>query len=182
IGGITSGGLNTALSYQSARQRPMGALLALVLVYGCLFSALATLVGVSLLRSVGQELDLARELGQLAWLLVLVVPLFVLKRALFWLWDELALEAAVISWIAGLSLAVIIGLCLLARFHDLHLRWSPESRREMLSIGGKSHPDILFQQLLMRADYLLIGLMLDSTALGYYAMASAAAELLIIVP
>jgi len=213
IGGITSGGLNTALSYQSARQRPMGALLALVLVYGCLFSALATLVGVSLLRSVGQELDLARELGQLAWLLLLVVPLFVLKSALFnlhnadgrvgafnslrliesltplalflalfWLWDELALEAAVISWIAGLSLAVIIGLCLLARFHDLHLRWSPESRRAMLSIGGKSHPDILFQQLLMRADYLLIGLMLDSTALGYYAMASAAAELLIIVP
>src|SRR5690606_25167740 len=89
--------------------------------------------------------------------------------------------AAVISWIAGLSLAVIIGLCLLARFHDLHLRWSPESRREMLSIGGKSHPDILFQQLLMRADYLLIGLMLDSTALGYYAMASAAAEQLILV-
>src|SRR5690554_6422106 len=83
IGGITSGGLNTALGYQSARQRPMGALLALVLVYGCLFSALATLVGVVLLRSLGQELDLARELGQLAWLLLLVVPLFVLKSALF---------------------------------------------------------------------------------------------------
>lgn len=213
IGGITSGGLNTALGYQSARQRPMGALLALVLVYGCLFSALATLVGVVLLRSLGQDLDLAQELGLLAWLLLLVVPLFVLKSALFnlhnadgrvgafnslrliesltplalflalfWIWQDMALEAAVISWIGGLSLAVVVGLCLLARFHDLHLRWNRESRREMLSIGGKSHPDILFQQLLMRADYLLIGLMLDSTALGYYAMASAAAELLIIVP
>src|SRR5690606_20381241 len=131
ISGITSGGLNTALGYQSARQRPMGALLALVLVYGCLFSAMATLIGVALLRSFGQDLDLAQELGLLAWLLLLVVPLFVLKSALFnlhnadgrvgafnslrliesltplalflalfWLWDELALEAAVISWIA----------------------------------------------------------------------------------
>src|SRR5690554_2715369 len=180
ISGITSGGLNTALGYQSARQRPMGALLALVLVYGCLFSALATLVGVVLLRSFGQELDLAQEPGLLAWLLLLVVPLFVLKSALFnlhnadgrvgafnglrllesltplvlflalfWIWREHALEAAVISWVSGLALLVVIGVCLLARFHDLHLRWNRDSRREMLSIGGKSHPNILFQQLLM---------------------------------
>ena len=36
--------------------------------------------------------------------------------------------------------------------------------------------------MLMRADYLLIGLLLDSEQLGYYAMATAAAELLFIVP
>lgn len=41
---------------------------------------------------------------------------------------------------------------------------------------------MLFQQVLLRSDYLLIGAMLDNQALGYYAMASAAAELLSIVP
>ena len=213
ISAATNGGLNTALSYQSAQQRPMGALLAQVLVYGCLLSALATWLGVSLLQQFGQSLEITEELGPLAWLLVLVVPIFVMKSALlnlhnadgkvgafnslrlieslvplllflalFLLWQRYALEAALLSWIGGLALVTVVGLCLLGRYHSVRLRWNPETRREMWRFGSRSHPDILFQQILMRSDYLLIGLLLDSEALGYYAMASAAAELLIIVP
>jgi O-antigen/teichoic acid export membrane protein len=213
IGAVTSGGMNTALSYQSAQQRPMGALLAQTLVYGCLLSALVTWVGVALLEQFGQSLEITQELGALAWLLLLVVPVFVMKSALFnlhnadgrvgafnslrflesliplllflamfWMWQRYALQAAVVSWVVGLVVVVVAGLCLLGRYHNIQLRWDRDSRQEMLRFGGKSHPDVLFQRILMRSDYLLIGLLLNSEALGYYAMASAAAELLIIVP
>lgn len=213
IGAATSGGLNTALGYQAARQHPMGLLLTLMLLYGCLASALATLVGVEALQSFGQDLEIMRQLGPFAWLLLLAVPLFVLKSALLtlhnadgrvgtfnglrlleslaplllflaliWMWPHAALSAALISWLGGLALVVAAGLCLLARYHSIRLRWDPDSQGELLRFGSRSHPDVLFQQMLMRADYLLIGLLLDSEQLGYYAMATAAAELLFIVP
>ncbi|WP_349617817.1 lipopolysaccharide biosynthesis protein [Azotobacter salinestris] len=213
IGAVTSGGLNTAVGYQAARQHPMGLLLTLMLLYGCLASALATLLGLQALDAFGQELAITRQLGPFAALLLLAVPLFVLKSALFtlhnadgrvgtfnglrllesltplllflalfWMWPHAALNAALISWLGGLGLVVAVGLCLLARYHSIRLRWDPASQGQLLRFGGRSHPDVLFQQLLMRADYLLIELFLGSEALGYYAMATAAAELLFIVP
>ncbi|GAB3379668.1 lipopolysaccharide biosynthesis protein [Azotobacter armeniacus] len=213
IGAVTSGGLNTAVGYQAARQHPMGLLLTLMLLYGCLASALATLLGVELLRAFGADLQIMHQLGPFAWLLLLAVPLYVLKSALltlhnadgqvgafnglrllesltplllflalFWMWPHAALSAALVSWLVGLGLVVVAGLCLLARYHSIRLAWDPGSQGELLRFGSRSHPDVLFQQILMRADYLLIGLLLDSQALGYYAMATAAAELLFIVP
>lgn len=213
IGAVTSGGLNTAVGYQAARQHPMGLLLTLMLIYGCLASALATLFGVEMMQLFGQDLAIMHQLGPFAWLLLLAVPLFVLKSALltlhnadgrvgpfnglrlleslvplllflalFWMWPHAALGAALISWLGGLALVVTVGLCLLARYHNIRLRWDSGSQGELLRFGSRSHPDVLFQQLLMRADYLLIGLLLDSEKLGYYAMATAAAELLFIVP
>ncbi|SFA92497.1 lipopolysaccharide biosynthesis protein [Azotobacter beijerinckii] len=213
IGAITSGGLNTAVGYQAARQHPMGLLLTLMLIYGCLASALATLFGVEMMQLFGQDLAIMHQLGPFAWLLLLAVPLFVLKSALltlhnadgrvgtfnglrlleslvplllflalFWMWPHAALSAALISWLGGLALVAAVGLCLLARYHNIRLRWDSGSQGELLRFGSRSHPDVLFQQLLMRADYLLIGLLLDSEKLGYYAMATAAAELLSIVP
>src|SRR5690606_27482660 len=137
-------------------------LLAQVLVYGCLFSALATGLGVLLLQQFGHGLEITQELGALAWLLLLVVPLFVMKSALlnlhnadgkvgafnslrlieslvplllflglFLMWQRFALEAAVISWIGGLALVAIIGLCLLGRYHRIRLRWNRDTRNEM---------------------------------------------------
>ncbi|TBW09968.1 polysaccharide biosynthesis protein [Azotobacter chroococcum] len=213
IGAATSGGLNTALGYQAARQHPMGLLLTLMLLYGCLASALATLFGVEMLQLFGQDLEIMQQLGPFVSLLLLAVPLYVLKSALltlhnadgrvgtfnglrlleslaplalflalFWMWPHAALNAALISWLGGLALVVTVGLCLLARYHSIRLRWDPASQSELLRFGSKSHPDVLFQQMLMRADYLLVGLLLDSEQLGYYAMATAAAELLFIVP
>ncbi|MBJ9976475.1 oligosaccharide flippase family protein [Pseudomonas sp. S75] len=213
ISAATSGGLNSAVGYQAAKQRDMGLLLTQVLVYGCLLASALTLICVALARSVGGELDIRAQLGLMAWLLLLAVPMTVLKSGLltlhnasggvgafnglrlsesllplllflglFWMWREHALEAALISWLAGLALVLALGLWWLRRDHRLTLRWDRSGQRELLSYSARSHPDLLCQQVLLRADYLLIGALLGSTALGHYAMASAAAELLLIVP
>ncbi|HKS14219.1 MAG TPA: oligosaccharide flippase family protein [Pseudomonas sp.] len=213
ISAATSGGLNTAVGFQAAKQRPMGLLLTQVLVYGCALALLLTLICVFLMREFGAQLEITLQLGVLAWLLLLAVPMTVLKSGLltlhnasggvgafnalrlaeslaplllflglYWMWREQALEAALISWLAGIALVVVLGLWWLRRQHPIGLCWDRSGQRELLSYSAKSHPDLLFQQLILRSDYLFIGAMLGSTALGHYAMASAAAELLLIVP
>ena len=82
ISAATSGGLNSAVGYQAAQQRSMGLLLSQVLVFGCLLAGLLTLLVVALVREFGGELDIATQLGLLAWLLLLAVPLTVLKSGL----------------------------------------------------------------------------------------------------
>ncbi|MDH0301897.1 MULTISPECIES: oligosaccharide flippase family protein [unclassified Pseudomonas] len=213
ISAATSGGLNSAVGYQAAKQRDMGLLLTQVLVYGCLLAGLLTLLCVFLVREFGADLEVTVQLGLLAWLLLLAVPMTVLKSGLltlhnasggvgafnalrlaeslaplllflglYWMWRDAALEAALISWLCGIALVLVLGLWWLRRQHPLALRWDRGGQRELLSYSAKSHPDLLFQQLILRSDYLFIGAMLGSTALGHYAMASAAAELLLIVP
>ncbi|CAM3847883.1 oligosaccharide flippase family protein [Pseudomonas wadenswilerensis] len=213
ISAATSGGLNTAVGYQAAKQRSMGLLLSQVLIYGCLVAGALTLICVALARAFGNELEVTTQLGLLAWLLLLAVPLTVLKSGLltlhnatggvgafnalrlteslvplllfvgmFWMWQNAALEAALISWLLGLSLVVLLGLYWLGRQHAIRLCWDRSGQRELLSYSAKSHPDLLFQQVILRSDYLFISAMLGSAALGHYAMASAAAELLLIVP
>ncbi|MFK8331098.1 lipopolysaccharide biosynthesis protein [Pseudomonas sp. BJa5] len=213
ISAATSGGLNTAVGYQAAKQRSMGLLLSQVLIFGCLVAGALTLICVALARTFGTELEVTTQLGLLAWLLLLAVPLTVLKSGLltlhnatggvgafnalrlteslvplllfvglFWMWQNAALEAALISWLLGLSLVVVLGLYWLARQHSIRLCWDRSGQRELLSYSAKSHPDLLFQQVILRSDYLFISAMLGSAALGHYAMASAAAELLLIVP
>ncbi|KJK09963.1 MULTISPECIES: oligosaccharide flippase family protein [Pseudomonas] len=213
ISAATSGGLNTAVGYQAAKQRSMGLLLTQVLIFGCLVAGLLTLLCVALARAFGNELEVTTQLGLLAWLLLLAVPLTVLKSGLltlhnatggvgafnalrlseslaplllflglFWMWHNAALEAALISWLLGISLVVVLGLFWLGRQHSIRLCWDRSGQRELLSYSAKSHPDVLFQQVILRSDYLFISAMLGSTALGHYAMASAAAELLLIVP
>lgn len=213
LAALTSGGLNTALGYQAAQQRPMGLLLTQVLVFGCMAAGLLTLCGVLMFNQFGAELETARQLGPLVWILLLAVPLTILKSGLltlhnadgrvgpfnalrlleslaplvlflacFWMWQTAALQAALISWLLGIGLVAIAGWCWLGRFHQLRLRWDSNSHRELLRYSSKSHPDVLFQQVLLRSDYLFIGAFIGSEALGYYAMASAAAELLLIVP
>ncbi|MCY1436989.1 hypothetical protein D9M71_531340 [compost metagenome] len=110
-----------------------------------------------------------------------LVPLL-LFVGMFWMWQNAALEAALISWLLGLSLVVLLGLYWLGRQHAIRLCWDRSGQRELLSYSAKSHPDLLFQQVILRSDYLFISAMLGSAALGHYAMASAAAELLLIVP
>lgn len=213
ISAATSGGLNSAVGYQAAKQRDMGLLLTQVLVYGCLLAGVLTLACVFLVREFGANLEVTVQLGLLAWLLLLAVPMTVLKSGLltlhnasggvgafnalrlteslaplllflglFWMWRDEALEAALISWLCGIALVLALGLWWLRRQHPLALRWDRGGQRELLSYSAKSHPDLLFQQLILRSDYLFIGALLGSTALGHYAMASAAAELLLIVP
>ncbi|PPC77706.1 polysaccharide biosynthesis protein [Pokkaliibacter plantistimulans] len=213
IAALTSGGLNNAVGYQMAQQRPVGTLASQILVYGCVAATLATLLGIVVLRQFGMQLDTMVQLGGFIWLLLLAVPLVVMKGslltlhnadgrvslyngmrlaeslaplllflAMFWMWQDQSLQAALISWIGGLLFVAVVGWCWLKRLHPFRLQWDRSTQRELLSFSGKSHPGVLFQQMLQRTDYILIGLFVDSTHLGYYAMASAAVELLSIVP
>ncbi|MDR0735656.1 MAG: polysaccharide deacetylase family protein [Zoogloeaceae bacterium] len=216
IAALTCGGLNTAVGYQTARRHPISVLLTQLLVYGCLFATLVTLSGVAALRWFGGDFDLTRQLaeqlGGMAWLLLLAVPLTVCKGGLltlhnadgrvgvfnvlrllesltplllfiiFWLLLPSALMAALGSWLIGLACVVAVGGFWLARFYPLRFCWRPDQQKELLRYGAYSHPEVLFQQLLLRADYLLIAAILPPAALGHYAMASAAAELLLIIP
>jgi O-antigen/teichoic acid export membrane protein len=156
--------------------------------------------------------QLAEQLGMLAWLLLLAAPLMVCKMGLLtlhnadgrveifnalrlmesfvplalfillWLLLPNALAAALGSWLIGLATVVFFGMFWLARYHDLRLIWRPRQQKALLHYSAHSHPEVLFQQLLRRADYLLVGALLPPETLGHYAMASAAAELLLIVP
>ncbi|MHA6195192.1 lipopolysaccharide biosynthesis protein [Pseudomonas wadenswilerensis] len=213
IAAATSGGLNSAIGYQAAQQRNLGLLLTQVLVYGCLLAGLLTLACLAVLRGFGIQLEVTEQLGLLAWLLLLAVPLSVLKSGLltlhnatgavgafnalrlseslvplllflafYLLWPQAALPAALASWLLGLGLVVVLGLLWLRRGRQLRLCWDRSGQRELLAYSAKSHPDLLFQQVILRSDYLFIGALLGSTALGHYAMATAAAELLLIVP
>ena len=213
IAAITSGGLNTAVGYQAAKQKPMGLLLTQVLIYGCLLSGILTLLCISLLTWLDTDISAVEQLGVWIWLLIPVVPLTVLKSGLLTLhnadervnafnmlrllesstplflflvfiffWRDRVFDAALISWIGGLAVVTIVGWCWLKRFHLLTLKCQPKEQGELLRFSARSHPDILFQQILLRADYLFIGALLPASALGHYAMASAAAELLLIIP
>ncbi|MBF8778341.1 lipopolysaccharide biosynthesis protein [Pseudomonas fulva] len=213
ISAVTSGGLNSAISYQAAQQRSMGLLLTQVLVYGCLLALLLTVFCVAMVRHFAPDLEVTVQLGLLAWLLLIAVPMTVLKSGLlnlhnasgnvdgfnalrlteslaplllflgmFWMWQSQALEAALISWLMGLAVVLLLGLWWLSRDHSIRLRWDRLGQRELLTYSARSHPDVLFQQVILRSDYLFIGALLGSTAVGHYAMASAAAELLLIVP
>ncbi len=63
------------------------------------------------------------------------------------------------------------------------LRWDRTGQNELLRQRVPAATRTCCrQQVLLRSDFLFIGALLGSTALGHYAMASAAAELLLIVP
>ncbi|QNQ99919.1 polysaccharide biosynthesis protein [Pseudomonas oryzihabitans] len=106
----------------------------------------------------------------------------VLLLALWLVWRDQPLLAALISWLLSLALVALAGWAWLARRGAARPRWPADGTRELLSFSGRSHPDVLFQQLLLRADYLLIASLLGPSAVGQYAMATAAVELLLIVP
>jgi O-antigen/teichoic acid export membrane protein len=191
----------------------MGLLLTQVLVYGCLLASLLTLAGLALMNTLGSQWSLSLQLGDLAWLLLLAVPITVLKSGLltlhnadgrveafnalrlleslvplllfvglWWVWRDQPLSAALVSWLGGTLLVVLVGGCWLRRWHDLRLRWQAGEQGQLLRYSAQSHPGVLSQQLMLRSDYLFIGALLDPAALGWYAMASAAAELLLIIP
>lgn len=210
---VGAGGLNAAVAFQSARQKPAGQLLAQVLVYGCLFCLLLALLAALFLGTLGSGLALSLQLGNWLWLVVIVVPIFVLKSSLltlhnaagqvgafnllrmmesalpllaflslFWFWQTHGLAAAVASWVLGLLVVIALSLRILRREGDFRLHWPAGEQKAFLGYAARSHPDALFQQLLLRVDYLFVGTLLGSEQLGYYAIATAAVELMLIVP
>ena len=99
----------------------------------------------------------------------------------FWLaFAVTPILAAVYSWF--LSLAVVALLSSYGRGHFLTMRIDAPVQRDLFSYGSRSYFDSLFLKLLLRLDFLFVSAMVGAEGLGYYAMATAAAELLLIVP
>lgn len=91
-----------------------------------------------------------------------------------------ALLAATYSWIGSLTLIAIFSRLRLK--HSFSLRFNPSIQRDIFSYGWRGYFDTLFSKLLLRIDFIFISAMIDTKALGYYAMATAAAELLLNIP
>jgi len=210
-GGLNSALAYQTARQSDTNNQSTGLLLVQILAYGCVPATLLTWAGLSLLPWFAAYLStplgpLAWLLLLAVPLTVLKNGLLTLHNAdarvgafnalkllesllplllfvgLWWLWSNAPLQAALVSWLLGLLAVAALAWRWLAHYRDTRLRWQYDTQKALLHYGARSHPDVLCQQIMLRADYLLIGALLDPTQLGYYAMASTAAELLLIVP
>ena len=98
----------------------------------------------------------------------------------WWLAGVTPLLAAVYAWLLGLAILAVFSS--LGRGNCWRIRFDPPVQRQLFSYGSRSYFDSLFLKLLLRVDFLFVSAMVGAKGLGYYAMASAAAELLLVVP
>lgn len=100
--------------------------------------------------------------------------------ALWGVADLSGLAAGVYSWFAAL---LVLAVWTTLPLRDLlPPQWSRHTHKALLDYGLRGHFDTLFQKLLLRIDYFFVSGLIGATALGYYAMATAAAELLLVLP
>ncbi|WP_028580733.1 oligosaccharide flippase family protein [Desulfogranum japonicum] len=107
------------------------------------------------------------------------VPL-VLFVMLWWGFRLDALLAAVYSWLVTVVLITVLTTVRIG--HGFRVSFQLDLQKQLLGYGGRGYFDTLFMKLLLRIDYIFVSALISSEALGYYAMATAAAELLMIVP
>lgn len=109
------------------------------------------------------------------------VLLFVLMLG-FFAFGLTSLRDVVISW--GLAY-LFLGGVLIAQILHYRTPGAAQTRAslvDLLQFGARGHADMIFQRILMRADYIFISMMLGAEALGYYAVAAVGAEALSAIP
>lgn len=144
--------------------------------------AVALAIPFMLLKVVNiQLLNVLQRIGSVNALSLLesLLPL-VLFLVLWWVFEVEALIAAVSSWMIGLILVALLSIKELRQ--GVPLQFNSDLQKQLVGFGGRGYFDTLFQKLLLRIDFLFVSAMIGSEALGYYAMATAAAELLLTVP
>ncbi len=100
---------------------------------------------------------------------------------ILWLiFDFSPLMAATLAWFSSLFFLALLSVTLLKQ--GFPLGFSMSTQKDLLSYGARGHFDTLFQKLLLRIDFIFVSSFLGNEALGYYAMATAAAELLLTLP
>ncbi len=108
-----------------------------------------------------------------------LIPL-ILFLVLWWIFDVEPLVAAVSAWMVGLVTLAVFSIWQLKQ--GVRLEFDTDLQKQLLGFGGRGYFDTLFQKLLLRVDFLFVSAMIGSEALSYYAMATAAAELLLTIP
>ena len=100
----------------------------------------------------------------------------------FFAFGYMSLKDVVVSW--GLAYLLLGGVMVGMIFH--YRRPGPAVSRqklvELFHFGARGHADMIFQRILMRADFVFISMMLGAEELGYYAIAAVGAEVLTAVP
>ncbi|MBU2712756.1 oligosaccharide flippase family protein [Zooshikella harenae] len=110
------------------------------------------------------------------------IPLVIFLLA-WWLLPITPFNAAVLSGITTLILLVTLAISLLKRYEPGHWPlFNKQTHRKLIGYGARGHFEGVFRFLLLRQDFLIVGLLLGAEPLGYYAMASSAAELMLVMP
>ncbi|MBU0993298.1 MAG: oligosaccharide flippase family protein [Proteobacteria bacterium] len=122
-------------------------------------------------------------IGIMNMLRLLESSMSLLLFLLLWLVFKLdSLDAAVFSWFINLVFICLMGIIWLKKDTIFPLKFTFSAQKKILNFGIRSHFETLFQKMLLRIDFLLISSLLGAKALGYYAMATAAAELILTIP
>lgn len=99
-----------------------------------------------------------------------------------WLLMDNALDAAVWSWFIGIMIIVALPFILIRHKGTYPPKFGTEFLKKGLSYGIAGHFANFFQMVLLRIDFLFISGMLGAKELGYYAIATSIAEMLLVVP
>lgn len=92
------------------------------------------------------------------------------------------LLAAVLSWVLGLLIVSLMPYIWASKDGAYPPQFDRSFLYKGLRYGASSHLANVFQIALLRIDFLFVSYMLGPTELGYYAVATAIAELLIVLP
>lgn len=91
------------------------------------------------------------------------------------------LKAAFFSWSLSVVVNVLINCASLIKVNIKPVWIGWREQQAMAKYGFTAYFDTVFKLLLLRIDHMIVGFALGATQLGYYAMATTATELLLIV-
>jgi O-antigen/teichoic acid export membrane protein len=95
---------------------------------------------------------------------------------------DFGLSEVLLCWLAGAVFSFFVALKVIGRGVKLRPEWHGELSKALLKFGLRNHAGSMVQGVNLRMDVFLVAAILDSSALGYYAVAFALAELLWQIP
>lgn len=95
---------------------------------------------------------------------------------------DAALDAAFISWLVGLAIVAVLPFFLLRSQGAYPPRRDPEFLLKGMQYGLSGHFANFFQKALRRMDFVFVSAMCGPEAMGYYAVATGTAEMMLMLP
>ncbi|MFH0910758.1 MAG: polysaccharide biosynthesis C-terminal domain-containing protein [Planctomycetota bacterium] len=140
-------------------------------------------IPVMLAKFLGSDFLLARDrVGALNVVRTVFSVLPLALFLLFWAFLENPLSAAVLSWCLS---SVVVGFLPFWQLRSSEVyppAWPGPFLRRGLAFGLAGHFANFFQMIMLRSDFLFISAMLGTKKLGYYAITTNVAELLLMLP
>lgn len=115
------------------------------------------------------------------WLMESALPL-ILFLAIWRVAPEFPLNAAVAAWFVGICSVSAVILLIIKRHGAYPPTFDSSHFIKSIKYGASSYFANIFIKILRRMDYLFIAAMFGAKELGYYAIATAMAEMLLLLP